>query len=140
MAAHPKGQVQQVRHMNPTQDSKQPIAHVGKYRNESSPRPQTAIGPTWANWGNGGNLIKIDHFFFFLTRIELGASKYAKNTLLRSAKLFHYREFHSGNCHFFVIFGPKSTLGPLQPLSLKLRCRAPQLSPAFFLADKWAWA
>ena len=27
--------------------------------------PQTAIGPTWANRGNWGNLIKFDQFFDF---------------------------------------------------------------------------
>ena len=41
----------------------------------SSQRPQTAIGPTWANRGNVVDLIKFDNFFRFSTRIELGASK-----------------------------------------------------------------
>ena len=49
--------------------------------------------------------------------MELGTSRWVKNTLLKSAKIFHYREFHSENFHFFVIFGPKSTLDPFQPWS-----------------------
>ena len=49
--------------------------------------------------------------------MELGASRWIKNTLLKSTKIFHYREFHSENFHFFVIFGPKSTLGLFQPWS-----------------------
>ena len=42
--------------------------------------------------------------FLMFMRIELGASEQAKNTLLKSAKIFHYREFHSENFHFFVNF------------------------------------
>ena len=37
--------------------------------------------------------------------MELEASRYAKNILLRSTKIFHYRQAHSENFHFFVIFG-----------------------------------
>ena len=29
--------------------------------------------------------------------MELGASKYAKNTFLKPAKIFHYRQAHSEN-------------------------------------------
>ena len=36
--------------------------------------------------------------------MELGASRYAKNTLLKSTKIFHYREFHSENLFFFSSF------------------------------------
>jgi|OM-RGC.v1.034554698 hypothetical protein len=36
--------------------------------NNSSPRPQTAIGPTWAKRGNGNNSIKFDQFLDFLPK------------------------------------------------------------------------
>ena len=52
-----------------------------------------------------------------LVRPRIFSVEYGKKTLPRSAKIFHYREFHSENFHFFIIFGPKSTLGPLQPQS-----------------------
>ena len=41
------------------------IRGANRSSNNSSPRSQTAIGPTWANRGNGKNLIKFDDFFDF---------------------------------------------------------------------------
>jgi len=49
-------------------------------------------------------LNKIWQMLFVFTKIEMRASKYAQNTLLRSANLFDYGEFHSANLPFFVIF------------------------------------
>ena len=37
-------------------------------------------------------------------RIELEASKWVKNTLLKSTKTFHYRQAHSENLYLFAIF------------------------------------
>ena len=38
-------------------------------------------------------------------RIELEASRWVKNTLLKSAKTFHNRQAHYENLYFFVLFG-----------------------------------
>ena len=49
-------------------------------------------------------LNRIRPIFGFSARIELETSKLAKNTLLKSAKTFHYRQAHSENFHFFIVF------------------------------------
>ena len=52
--------------------------------------------------------------FAFSTRIELGASKWAKNDATGSAKTFHYRELHAENC-----YSKTHTLGTFGTLNLK---------------------
>ena len=42
--------------------------------------------------------------------MELGPSRETKKSLLRSAKIFHYREFRFENSHFFYIFHPNRPL------------------------------
>ena len=43
-----------------------------KGENNSSPRPQTAIGPTRANRVNWNNLIRFDNFLVFLEELTWG--------------------------------------------------------------------
>ena len=44
--------------------------------------------------------------------MELGPSRQAKNTLLKSTKIFHYRESHSENFFFRRFFDYFSTPSP----------------------------
>ena len=55
--------------------------------------------------------------------MELGASKYAKNTFLKPAKIFHYRQAHSENFPIFMVLwvfftNTRSCVYCLQELSL----------------------
>ena len=82
------------------------MATLGKSRkyDNSSPRDPKQPLAQRGLIGEWGSFNKIQTFLLFFTRIELGASKQAKNTLLKSTKTFHYRQAHSENFHFFVNF------------------------------------
>ena len=65
--------------------------------------------------------------------MELGPSRWAKNTLLKSAKIFHYRQAHSENFQNFDFSDKISTLTKLWAEENRRRQLRGQLRPPPFV-------